>query len=141
MDPLPAINRVYAMLITEEKQLSIGSSRVPIEAAAFAVKPSQKPSPKVNQSSQQTRVINEEESDKPICGHCGKLGHLKERCYELIGYPADWDTRGNRGRGLGGRQQQGTVHTATSGGGTSSSQQVAAGTNNQIPGLTHEQIT
>ncbi|OMO93118.1 hypothetical protein COLO4_17090 [Corchorus olitorius] len=46
MDPLPAINRVYAMLITEEKQLSIGSSRVPIEAAAFAVKPSQKPSPK-----------------------------------------------------------------------------------------------
>ncbi|OMP02513.1 hypothetical protein CCACVL1_02776 [Corchorus capsularis] len=70
MDPLLAINRAYAMLITEEKQLSIGSSRVPIEAAAFAVKPGQKPSPKVNQSSQQTRVINEEESDKPICGHC-----------------------------------------------------------------------
>ncbi|KAJ0963993.1 hypothetical protein J5N97_029115 [Dioscorea zingiberensis] len=25
------------------------------------------------------------------CEHCGKLGHSKQRCYELIGYPEGWD--------------------------------------------------
>lgn len=26
-----------------------------------------------------------------ICTHCGENGHLKARCYELIGYPEWWD--------------------------------------------------
>ncbi|KAI9380519.1 hypothetical protein POPTR_016G106400v4 [Populus trichocarpa] len=25
------------------------------------------------------------------CPHCGLLGHSKSRCFELIGYPKNWD--------------------------------------------------
>lgn len=30
---------------------------------------------------------------KPKCDHCGKLGHIKSKCFELVGYPANWDMR------------------------------------------------
>jgi len=26
-----------------------------------------------------------------VCGHCGESGHLKQRCYEIIGFPEWWD--------------------------------------------------
>ena len=40
------------------------------------------------------------------CKHCGKLGHKETNYFELVGYPANWGTRGGRsgrGRGRGGR--------------------------------------
>lgn len=29
--------------------------------------------------------------ERPRCTHCGKVGHLRETCYDLIGYPAHWN--------------------------------------------------
>ncbi|OMO90088.1 Integrase, catalytic core [Corchorus capsularis] len=137
MDPVPSMNRAYAMLITEEKQLSIGSNRVPIEVSAFTVKPS-------SQSSQQAKAAEGAESDKPICGHCGIPGHPKEKCYQLIGYPTDWGTRGNRGRGRGrgrgGRRQQGATNTAATGGASNFTQQSVGSAENKVPGLSQEQV-
>ena len=26
-----------------------------------------------------------------MCSHCGEIGHSKQRCYEIIGYPDWWD--------------------------------------------------
>ena len=26
-----------------------------------------------------------------VCSHCGKTGHSKQRCYEIISYPEWWD--------------------------------------------------
>ncbi|OMP00054.1 Integrase, catalytic core [Corchorus capsularis] len=28
--------------------------------------------------------------EKPRCSHCQKMGHTKDRCYEILGYPAVW---------------------------------------------------
>ena len=38
------------------------------------------------------------------CEHCKKMGHLKEECFEIIGYPANWKNNqqsrgGNHGGG------------------------------------------
>ncbi|GAB2302130.1 hypothetical protein Dimus_038954 [Dionaea muscipula] len=37
-----------------------------------------------------------------VCGHCGMIGHPKDRCFELIGYPTWWnktrDSRQNKSR-------------------------------------------
>ena len=43
-------------------------------------------------------------SERITCKHCGKTGHDEASCYELIGYPLGWSTRGGRGgrnRGVG----------------------------------------
>ena len=39
-----------------------------------------------------------------MCSHCGEMRHLKQRCYEIIGYPDWWDfkkkTRKNIGKSV-----------------------------------------
>lgn len=30
---------------------------------------------------------------KVKCDHCGKNGHVKEKCFEIVDYPAYWETR------------------------------------------------
>ncbi|GKV03503.1 hypothetical protein SLEP1_g15792 [Rubroshorea leprosula] len=70
MDPLPSLNKVYAMVTKEEKQQTVAASRGPnIEATALAVRGP---------------------SRRSRCDHCKRLGHTKERCYEIIGYPMNW---------------------------------------------------
>jgi len=45
--------------------------------------------------------------EKPGCKICGRYGHEESVCYEVIGYPPGWGTRG-RGRGSrGARNNQG----------------------------------
>ncbi|GLT64494.1 hypothetical protein SLA2020_369830 [Shorea laevis] len=70
MDPLPSLNKVYAMVTKEEKQQTVAASRGPnIEATALAARGP---------------------SGRSRCDHCKRLGHTKERCYEIIGYPVNW---------------------------------------------------
>ncbi|GKU86893.1 hypothetical protein SLEP1_g1366 [Rubroshorea leprosula] len=73
MDPLPSLTKVYAMVTKEEKQQTVAASRGPnIEATALtAMGP----------------------SGKSQCDHYKKLGHTKERCYEIIGYLVSWKSR------------------------------------------------
>ncbi|KAJ1430349.1 Zinc finger, CCHC-type [Sesbania bispinosa] len=45
------------------------------------------------------------------CDHCGKVGHVKSKCFELVGYPPNWNTRRpQRGPNRTGRQP--TTHLA-----------------------------
>lgn len=34
-----------------------------------------------------------QDGPRPKCDHCGKVGHIKSKCFELVGYPPNWDTR------------------------------------------------
>ncbi|KAL3510867.1 hypothetical protein ACH5RR_030268 [Cinchona calisaya] len=71
-------------------------------------------------------------------------GHTKDYCYELIGYPLDWNTR-SCGRGCG-RDAQGAAHTTTTGGVATGrvpnimQQQPIGMSSNKVPGLLSEQI-
>ncbi|KAF2323063.1 hypothetical protein GH714_033086 [Hevea brasiliensis] len=79
------IDRIYAQATREERHSTIIASleAKPFEAAAFHAGGS--------------RYIN-----KPSCSHCGKPGHDKASCWEIIGHPTDHQgtrsSRGNRGR-------------------------------------------
>ncbi|KAH0635568.1 hypothetical protein KY289_035483 [Solanum tuberosum] len=60
-----------------------GRARLIHESSAMAVHRSSSVKGRTNQSfSRPTNLI---------CSHCGESGHLKQRCYEIIGYPDWWE--------------------------------------------------
>ncbi|GKV43433.1 hypothetical protein SLEP1_g50721 [Rubroshorea leprosula] len=92
LEPLPSLNKVYAMATKEEKQQAVAAARGPtIEATALVAKTSIHGRPT--------------SSGKPRCDHCKKVGHTKERCFEIIGYPAHWKPIGGKGKGRGDGQR------------------------------------
>lgn len=55
---------------------------------------------------------------KLVCRHCGKEGHLEEKCFDLIGYPPGWQQRqyGKQSFGVARGIKQDSVHvTSTTG--------------------------
>ncbi|KAL5574169.1 hypothetical protein UlMin_023766 [Ulmus minor] len=94
MDPFPSINRVFSLVIQEERQRNIGlgstiSNAEPMSfnsGSTSSINPSS-----VNYSSSKSR------KDKLICTHCGYNGHTRDRCYKLNGYPPGWKLR-NKGQ-------------------------------------------
>ncbi|KAJ1404983.1 Gag-polypeptide of LTR copia-type [Sesbania bispinosa] len=39
---------------------------------------------------------------RPKCDHCGKIGHEKAKCFELVGYPPNWESRRPKSKYSGG---------------------------------------
>jgi hypothetical protein len=85
MDPLPSINKIFSMVVQEERQREITSTFfAPINdtpAAMVTRYNSSKPSTFQGQKTQYPR------KERPMCTHCGLLGHTIEKCYKLHGYP------------------------------------------------------
>ncbi|XP_023639594.1 uncharacterized protein LOC111830942 [Capsella rubella] len=79
-DPLPTLNQAYSTVQREEtmKSATCGKERT-TDIMSFVV----------NSSQPRGRGL--------ICSHCGRTGHEKETCYQLIGYPENW---GAQGRGF-----------------------------------------
>ncbi|XP_039048916.1 uncharacterized protein LOC120189802 [Hibiscus syriacus] len=77
MDPLPPISKVFSLIVQEENQRNIQSSH-PISEPTFAVK---------SHPGTNTR------KNRPLCIHCNILGHTKDRCYKLIGYPPGYNSK------------------------------------------------
>ncbi|CAL1398262.1 unnamed protein product [Linum trigynum] len=86
--PTPTLTEAYQQVAAEEQQRQITASRKPVvEAAAF-----------------QVRNEKERDSDDRVrCSNCNKLGHLREQCFRLIGYPPDF----GKNRPNGGKKQKG----------------------------------
>ena len=79
MDPLPPINKVYSLLIQEERQRSIGRSSGPfVESTALAAKVTGTGSTASNGS----KNYKGKGRDRPICSHCGLQGHPVEKCQQ-----------------------------------------------------------
>ncbi|XP_045811171.1 uncharacterized protein LOC123905559 [Trifolium pratense] len=85
-DPLPSLNRVYSLVVQEERHKTMTKGReARNEAVAFAVR-----------GGSSNRGGAKGYSDKTSCSHCGKP-HEVSNCFKIIGYPEWW----NNGRGNG----------------------------------------
>ncbi|KAK9715248.1 hypothetical protein RND81_06G152600 [Saponaria officinalis] len=111
-EPLPSLNRAYATLIQEEgvqgKVLHVAGARGGDDRAepmGFAARST--PSLVVARSKD---TLNKESDGRPYCDNCDKYGHVRARCYDIIGYPKGWRDRGKNtvaGAGRGGRGGRG----------------------------------
>ncbi|XP_057972774.1 uncharacterized protein LOC131160917 [Malania oleifera] len=79
---LPPINKVFALLVQEERQREI-SSVIITEPTAMLGRATG------NQGNKQSHGKKE----RPMCSHCGLLGHTAEKCYKLHGYPLGYKSR------------------------------------------------
>ena len=99
MEPLPTVNKVYSLLIQEERQRSVGlRNSVHVESTTLAVKGSNvNPNPNLPAFFANSGVFggkNSKGRDRPICTHCGKLGHVMEKCFKLHGFPPGFKPKG-----------------------------------------------
>ena len=83
MEPIPPINKVFSLIIQEERQRSIGSGSESHADAqlAFATKT----------FSQKGKG---QKKDRPVCAHCGITGHTIDKCYKIHGYPPGYKFKG-----------------------------------------------
>jgi hypothetical protein len=86
IDPLPKINKKFSMVVQEERQREITSTFfAPIShAPAAMVSKFTHSHPSRPQGS---RTQGYARKERPLCTHCGLLGHIIEKCYKLHGYP------------------------------------------------------
>ncbi|KAJ1688075.1 hypothetical protein LUZ63_019465 [Rhynchospora breviuscula] len=155
MEPLPSLNKVYSLVIQEERHRSIArGNEERTDAVGFAVQVS-----KSRDGLQMDHNPTKSGSRaRPVCSHCSKIGHEKAQCYELIGYPEGWGRggRGSHGGRSGGRGGRGRGHAyanavqgagasgagASAAAGASSSGASSAGASGaiSIPGLSDVQV-
>jgi hypothetical protein len=81
LDPLPPMNKVFSLVLQEERQrgLSISSSSFNHNTTALLTK--------ANSSTLNRGKGYSKGNDRPVCSHCGITGHTMEKCYRLHGFP------------------------------------------------------
>ncbi|KAJ1385589.1 Gag-polypeptide of LTR copia-type [Sesbania bispinosa] len=83
-DPLPSIGNVFSLVLQEEAQREIVVIPSPTTAnsnpLAFVV----------NSSQSSTTRSKFSKKERPRCAHCDMLGHTKDKCYKLVGYPPNY---------------------------------------------------
>ncbi|XP_039012794.1 uncharacterized protein LOC120142110 [Hibiscus syriacus] len=77
MDPLPSISKVFSLIVQEENQRLVKNINLVVEAS-FAVKTAHDP-----------------RKNRPQCIYCNMLGHTKDKCYKLHGYPPGYSHSSN----------------------------------------------
>ncbi|KAL5537688.1 hypothetical protein UlMin_046008 [Ulmus minor] len=82
LDPLPSINKVFSLIVQEERQRSLSSLNF------------SQPSVVAYGASSSNYNSYKGKKDKPYCTHCGILGHTIEKCYKIHGYPPGYKPKG-----------------------------------------------
>ena len=95
IEPIPSLDKVFSLVIPEERQRALGFNvNSSVESTALVVK-----NQGFNQSSNffgnaGKNIKGNVGKGRPICSHCGKVGHVKEKCYKLIGFPPGYKQKG-----------------------------------------------
>jgi hypothetical protein len=87
MEPLPTINKVFALVSQEERQRELSSSPMMhvVDSGATALAVTNYKPYGGNKSF--------EKKERPVCSHCGITSHKVEKCYEIHGYPLGYKSR------------------------------------------------
>lgn len=98
LDPLPSIHRVFAMMVQEEHQRSLNSlASAPGNMLTLATR-FENPNARFDPSNQAKKSSfmpgNQfKRKDRPMCSHCGLLGHTIDQCFKIHGYPPGYKPR------------------------------------------------
>ncbi|XP_040957770.1 uncharacterized protein [Gossypium hirsutum] len=87
--PFPTISEAFAEVRREEKRrlVMMGDSNEPKPMTPISNRPT-KSSALISKGPQpQKRAGNDSVSTRPWCSHCNRVGHTKEKCFKLHGYP------------------------------------------------------
>ena len=89
MEPLPFLEKIFNIVSQEEQHKKLMVGRDDRIESAFTVN---------------HNVRIQTTSEKGACKHCRRFGHNESGCYEIVGYPPGWSSRGKgKGRGRGAR--------------------------------------
>ncbi|XP_075636898.1 uncharacterized protein LOC142609167 [Castanea sativa] len=80
MDPLPSVKKAHSLFIQEEMQRFV-TNRVRVESTVLATKSSSN---------------NFKGKERPVGTHCGKMGHIVDKCYKLHGFPPGFKFKNNK---------------------------------------------
>ncbi|KAF5475506.1 hypothetical protein F2P56_007306 [Juglans regia] len=88
LSPLPSLDKTFSLILQEERQRQARNIAVPtIEPSALLA---------------YQNLLKKKEKTDLVCGHCGKMGHTKEKCYKQIGFPPTFKfTKSKFGNGFG----------------------------------------
>ena len=130
MEPLPDLNSVYQRVVREERRLLTARVESKQDAVGFLSTTDGSSSDNSSMSGLIAAVVRSR-GGPVVCSHCGRTGHDKKDCWQLIGFPDWWAERNQggdrggrgKGRGRGGRSQhqqpRSNVAQAASGSGVS----------------------
>ncbi|CAL1389558.1 unnamed protein product [Linum trigynum] len=88
MKPVPSLGEAYQLVINDEQQRQITHNRRPKSEAAVFQARGERRSDRLVAQHDGDRDRDRDADGKPKCSHCQRVGHFKETCYRLIGYPS-----------------------------------------------------
>nr|KYP35485.1 hypothetical protein KK1_043484 [Cajanus cajan] len=82
MEPIPPINKVFSLVVQDEKQREVGTAIPSLIGSHMALAAKNNPNPSLGATRSKFG-----KKDCPLCSHCGVLSHIVEKCFKHHGYP------------------------------------------------------
>ena len=107
MDPIPSVNKVFSLIIQEEKQREICVNPISHDTSSAMMTKSvlhkpfssthHEPAVYMNKSSSRPRFFKQNyKKDHPMCSHYGVTGYTVEKCYRVHGFPPSFKYTQNK---------------------------------------------
>ncbi|CAA7023526.1 unnamed protein product [Microthlaspi erraticum] len=114
-------NSVCLPLVSEQQHEALGFS-TRREEAPSSVRRDQNQSPDSRLELSSSSIRNR----SALCSHCGRTGHEKKDCWQIVGFPDWWNERNTNSSGCGGRGGRGGRGAGINNGGRGCGQANAA---------------